>query len=408
MYQPSDLNTSFSTNLASISSIISTINIENDPYVISLRSQLEGLARGSFEYNRVDQKLSKVVSKEDSFTHKGLRDFERAAEEICQDIGAWAADWFVWKVIERAKDASNPFNNMMVTWKLTEKAYLLSILEQVTAVPASYYPDDIADDLSNKVEVLIDCLLMEKGEAESLDETYSVIIFVQRRDTVLALAEVLKHHPHTKDVFNVGVLLGTSESTHRHSMMDITRTLLREPQDETIADFKAGNRNLIVSTSVAEEGIDIQACGSVIRWDPPMNMASWVQSRGRARKERSSFTVMFDKGNSAHQVSVAKWESLEQQMIALYNDPSRQQASLPEDVDMADDMEDNDMEFQVESTGYVFCLLQYSTQRLILREQGSFDLTFCCFPSLAFLCHHSQQHTCRKPATLCHRSTRIS
>jgi hypothetical protein len=43
-------------------------------------------------------------------------------------------------------------------------------------------------------------------------------------------------------------------------------------------------------------------------------------------------------------------------MIALYNDPSRQQAPLPEDTDMADDMEDNDMEFQVESTGHVFFL----------------------------------------------------
>jgi len=356
MYQPSDPNTSFSTNLASLTSIISTIDIENDPYVISLRRQLAALGPGSFEYKRIDQKLSKVVSKESSFTHKGLRDFQRAADDIRQDIGAWAADWFVWKVVERAKDAANPFNNMMVTWKLTEKAYLLDILNQVIAVPVSYYPDDIADDLTDKAEILIDCLLMEKGEAESLDESYSVIIFVQRRDTVLALAEVLNHHPLTKDVFRVGVLLGTSESSHRHSMMDITRVLLRDPQDETIADFKTGEKNLIVSTSVAEEGIDIQACGSVIRWDPPMNMASWVQSRGRARKERSSFTVMFDRG-SAHQASVAKWESLEQEMIALYNHPSRQPAPAPEEMDVVDDTEDDDMEFQVESTGYVFCFL---------------------------------------------------
>src|SRR5258708_36904279 len=99
MYQPSDPNTSFSTNLAALVSVISTIDIENHPYVISLRSQFSTLGRESFEYKRIDQKLSKVVSKEDSFTHKGLRDFQRAAEDICQDIGAWAADWFVWKVV---------------------------------------------------------------------------------------------------------------------------------------------------------------------------------------------------------------------------------------------------------------------------------------------------------------------
>ena len=72
-------------------------------------------------------------------------------------------------------------------------------------------------------------------------------------------------------------------------MMDITRNLVKESQENTLADVKIGKKNVIVSTLVAEE-----ACCSVIRWDPPLNMASWAQSRGRARKKCSTFTVMFD------------------------------------------------------------------------------------------------------------------
>jgi len=348
-YQP---ESPFSTNLASLLSVFNILDIERDPYIINLRNLLKNAAKGTAEYHRIDQKLSKVIQKGNSFTHKGLRDFLRAAQDICSDVGPWAADWFICKVLDKTRHAADPYNNIMSTWKNKEKEYLLSILNCVIVSPVSFYADDIADDASEKAKVLIQCLLMEKVETESHDDSYSAIIFVQRRDAVLALAEVLKHHPLTKDVFRVGTLIGTSDSAYRHSMMDITRKLVSDSQEDTIADFKIGEKNVIVSTSVAEEGLDIQACCSVIRWDPPPNMASWAQSRGRARKKRSTFTVMFEEG-SKQKEDVTKWESLEREMVALYNDPSRDHSLIwDDDLDTGD--EDNDMEFQVASTGSVW------------------------------------------------------
>ena len=341
----------FSTNLASLFTIVSALDIEQDPYVINLRAQLKKATQGSADYRRIDQKLSKVVQKGNSFSHKGLHDFLRAAQDICSDVGPWAADWFICKVMDKTRQAANPYNNIMSTWRNNEKGYLLSILNRIVISPVSFEEEDI-EDSSEKTNALIKCLLMEKAEAESNDDPYNVIIFVQRRDTVIALAELLKRHPSTKDVFRVGFLIGSSESSYRHSMMDITRNLVRESQENTLADFKIGEKNVIVSTSVAEEGLDIQACCSVIRWDPPLNMASWAQSRGRARKKRSTFTVMFEEGTKQRE-DVAKWENLEREMVALYTDPSRDLSLIQdEDEDMRDD--DNDMEFQVASTGLVW------------------------------------------------------
>jgi hypothetical protein len=51
----------FSTNLASLFSIISILDLEQDPYVINLRSQLKKAEKGSADYHRIDQKLSKVA-----------------------------------------------------------------------------------------------------------------------------------------------------------------------------------------------------------------------------------------------------------------------------------------------------------------------------------------------------------
>lgn len=347
MYIPPDeINPPFSTNVAALWAVIDTLDIENDPYVRGLRRQLSKATRGTAEYSRLDQKLSKTIQKESSFTHKGLRDFERSAREICLDLGPWAADWYVWQVIEQAKHAANPYNIVISNWKDGEKAYLLSILNQVVISPVSYYPDDIVDEASDKVQALINCLLLEKKDTEAENEAYSGLIFVQRRDTVLALAEVLRHHPLTKESFHVGCLLGTSDNSQRHSFLDITRTLVKEPQEDTLLHFKIGEKNVIVSTSVAEEGIDIQACGSVVRWDPPPNMASWAQSRGRARRQRSTYTLMFAAGGTQRN-TVAKWETLEKEMVALYNDPSRE---LDEVVDDPID-EEEDLEFRIPSTG---------------------------------------------------------
>ncbi|KAF8814056.1 P-loop containing nucleoside triphosphate hydrolase protein [Phlegmacium glaucopus] len=350
-YQP---EAPFSTNLASLVSIFNTLDIEDDPYIINLRAQLKKATPRTADYHRIDQKLSKAIQKGNTFTHKGLRDFLRAAQDICADIGPWAADWFICKVMEKTRHAADPYNNIMSSWKNKEKEYLLNILNRIIISPISFYADDIAEDSSEKAKVLIQCLLMEKAETESYNDSYSAIIFVQRRDAVFALAEVLRSHPFTKDVFRVGTLIGSSDSAYRHAMMDITRNLVNEPQEDTIADFKIGEKNIIVATSVAEEGLDIQACCSVIRWDPPPNMASWAQSRGRARKKRSTFTVMFEEG-SKQKDDVAKWENLEREMVALYNDPSRDLSLIQdEDQDMGD--EDNDMEFEVASTGALVTL----------------------------------------------------
>jgi len=104
----------FSTNLAALQAVIAKLDIEDDPYVKSLRAALEKEARKSNgnantgvgsaagvgssggagyskEYFRIDQRLSKVLNKKDSFTQKGLRDLERSAY-VCRFF-VFSGDW---------------------------------------------------------------------------------------------------------------------------------------------------------------------------------------------------------------------------------------------------------------------------------------------------------------------------
>ncbi|EPS97507.1 hypothetical protein FOMPIDRAFT_1031930 [Fomitopsis schrenkii] len=339
-----------SSNCSSLKTIVASLNIEVDPSVISLRAQLACAQQGTDEWLRLDQKLSKTIHKADTFTHRGLRDFLRAAEEICIDLGEWAADWYVTKVIEQGQRAASPHDSTMTSWRTNEKSYLLENLQKVTLVAVSPDPKNIRRMLSPKVEALIACLHAEEADFRRAGETFSGLVFVTRRDSVIALAEVLSRLPETSQIFRIGCLLGSASSFKRHSFLDVTRDMVKDSPVNILAEFRGGDKNLIVSTSVAEEGIDIQACGSVVRFDPPPNVVAWAQSRGRARRQRSSFIMMLEQ-DKQHELVIQKWMNIEKQMMALYTDPNRiiQETFGEED-------EYDERSFRVPSTGAVVTL----------------------------------------------------
>ena len=52
-------------------------------------------------------------------------------------------------------------------------------------------------------------------------------------------------------------------------------------QEDLIKAFGNGTHKIIIATTVAEEGLDIQACDLVIRYQHVTNMVARVQARGQ-------------------------------------------------------------------------------------------------------------------------------
>lgn len=342
-----------SPNLQVLRQVIGTMDIEQDPYVLALREDLRKRPPGP-ERQRVDQKLSKVIHKKDSYTHRGLRNLEKTAHDICYDLGPWASDWFVQEAVNHGLQCASPFDGVASAWQHKEKAYLIQYLNEIKNSLVSPDPETIDSRISDKVKALLRTVAEEKTRSESFNEPYSGLIFVTRRDAVLALSGILKCHPLTRDSFTIGTLVGASESSYRTTLLDITRKVVDKSQADTLADFRSGDINLVVATAVAEEGLDIQACGNVIRWDIPSNMASWVQSRGRARRKRSSFVLMFEA--QFDDGRVAEFEDQEMRMEEMYNKERRRIAAEMDQLQPGVDNEDADTVFRVKSTGAVLTL----------------------------------------------------
>jgi ERCC4-related helicase len=108
-------------------------------------------------------------------------------------------------------------------------------------------------------------------------------------------------------------------------------------QRDTLSEFKAGRKNLIIATDVLEEGLDVSSCRLVICYDKPANVKSFVQRRGRARHEHSTYAIMLSTEEDS--LVLSKWRELEQTMIEAYQQEERQHREVSkleatqEDVD---------------------------------------------------------------------------
>ncbi|KAI3740190.1 hypothetical protein L2E82_30613 [Cichorium intybus] len=68
-------------------------------------------------------------------------------------------------------------------------------------------------------------------------------------------------------------------------------------QNMIVDEFHKGMVNIIVATSIPEEGLDVQKCNLVIRFDPASTVCSFIQSRGRARMLDSDFLLLVKSGD---------------------------------------------------------------------------------------------------------------
>lgn len=69
-------------------------------------------------------------------------------------------------------------------------------------------------------------------------------------------------------------------------------------QKRVIDDFRNGERNLMIATDIAQEGLDVARCQYVIRYEFVSNEIGTVQSRGRARAINGQCFLITTNGKS--------------------------------------------------------------------------------------------------------------
>jgi Fanconi anemia group M protein len=130
--------------------------------------------------------------------------------------------------------------------------------------------------------------LARKIVSKQLEETPDsrVIVFTNYRDTAEIVANALSDAPGTVPIRFVG-----QGSRHKD------KGLTQKKQVEILDKFRAGEYNVLVATSVAEEGLDIPSTDLVLFYEPIPSEIRSIQRKGRTgRQHKGRVIVLVTKG----------------------------------------------------------------------------------------------------------------
>ncbi|XP_052822725.1 uncharacterized protein LOC128246994 [Octopus bimaculoides] len=111
-----------------------------------------------------------------------------------------------------------------------------------------------------------------------------ILVMVKRRRTAVELCKMMKTSPLVNEKLSVVSITGHGGGGGDGMKVSSQRKVFQE--------IKEGKHQIIITTSVAEEGVDLPKCSLVITLNPPTSVITLVQMRGRARKNNSIFLVV--------------------------------------------------------------------------------------------------------------------
>jgi len=173
------------------------------------------------------------------------------------------------------------------------RSYILKIEKDSKMVKASKGTKEMVDHKSYKdmVQIVMNSpvehpkisrVMSIVSRVLNSSDTSKVLVFSQYRDTCDMLVEKLSTIPEAK----VGKLIGQSKGG-----------LKQREQIEILENFHTGKCNVLVSTSVGEEGLDVASTDAVVFYEPVPSEIRTIQRRGRTgRSDDGEVYVLVAKG----------------------------------------------------------------------------------------------------------------
>ncbi|KAL7541307.1 hypothetical protein ACHAXR_010799 [Thalassiosira sp. AJA248-18] len=162
--------------------------------------------------------------------------------------------------------------------------------------------------------------LIEKRKKKGV--SFRGIVFVQQRISAYVLSQYLNNH---KKCIDHGLHAGYVAA--RNSRITPSVKVRAGEATKCINDFRDGSINVIVATSVIEEGFDVPEANVVISFDYLKDTVELSQRFGRARQKTSSLTLMSERKDRP--LSALKDVKTIQESIIIEFDPEKsKQVSL--------------------------------------------------------------------------------
>ncbi|KAI8331367.1 dicer-2 protein [Chlamydoabsidia padenii] len=287
--------------------------------------------------------------------------FKRVTQ-VLNDLGPWCSDrLWEYMLMELDRKLKGGYQGMDTEYLLAEDRALQECTELVETNKLIEYPEINTEWFTPKMIRLFQ--IMKTYTVMARDDRFCGIIFVETRHTAKAIQLALEANRDLHGCYKCDILIGHGGREEGDMNMGF-----RE-QNRIIEKFRRGDLNLLIATNVAEEGLDIQPCNVVIRFDFMTTPIGYIQSRGRARRENSKFIIMMEKDNNNQQGQLQQFRDSEVAMKAFCQElPAERNVALKFATDPGDrpyDPEEDDDEMYMEDAYVV-----ESTQATVTRQSA--------------------------------------
>ncbi|KAK9075164.1 hypothetical protein SSX86_003484 [Deinandra increscens subsp. villosa] len=232
-------------------------------------------------------KSSSLVESTKDNTLKRLSKLSSQFEFCLYELGIWLAS--------KAAEAHSREANDLFTWGARDargERIARDFCKDAHDLFSSYIPSGWSVYCINKESVSLRllspkvvCLIESLTDYRHVNDM-RCIIFVERVITAIVLKSLLCELYPKLFVWKTEYAAGNHSDTQSQS---------RGAQNKIVDEFRIGSVNIIVATSILEEGLDVQSCNLVVRFDLSSTVCSFIQSRGRARMRNSEFLLLISR-----------------------------------------------------------------------------------------------------------------
>nr|UXX21448.1 endoribonuclease dicer [Calyptrophora lyra] len=240
--------------------------------------------------------LQEVIEKELTVAKAAIRECDAALEEI----GVWAAYEVAKMMICDLEKRRKRVLGSLSTQAHMGSLFLGVTLTSLREICGIYNEFKVANQcelelkqelLKPKVKKLLELFRRTDGTG---DTNLCSIVFVERRYAACVLSKLINQLSEHDKEFNH--LRSDFVTGHGADVKGISETEMKfNEQNKKLDGFRNGKFNVLVGTSVVEEGVDIPKCNLVVMFDFPKNYRGYVQSRGRGRAKDARYVLLVNK-----------------------------------------------------------------------------------------------------------------